>query len=198
MVAGLNPINFRVCAGSLAVASPTWRKAISQTRLRATAQQMRVCKILRLPDDNPDALRIILQVIHYKFDALPDTISCETLFYTVMLCQKHGIQRLLKPFWNKWMKGVAASPALEPKSFVQQVMIAYTLDDLDLYTKTVKDFLCSAQKRPGHDDSRLFLEDFPNFDPYKDRHLVKLGVLGESSIGVKTRKFGFLIAVGFV
>jgi hypothetical protein len=101
MVAGLKPINFRVCAGSLAVASPAWRKAISQTRLRATAQQMRVCKILRLPDDNPDALRIILQVIHYKFDALPDTISCETLFHTVMLCQKHNIQRLLKPFWNK-------------------------------------------------------------------------------------------------
>lgn len=65
--------------------------------------------MVSLPDDDPDALKIVLLVVHYNFQPVPKTVPHELLLNLVVLAEKYGIISSLKPFWKDWYAGISAT-----------------------------------------------------------------------------------------
>ncbi|KAK4151621.1 hypothetical protein C8A00DRAFT_16997, partial [Chaetomidium leptoderma] len=191
LVAGEPGVNFRVCSRSLARSSPAWDRKLYGLFSKPNVHEDAHAWVIRLPEDNALALRIILQAVHYKFNDMPTILSRDILFQVTVLCEKYDMMGLLKPFWSGWITHLPQL-TLDPETLVQQVWIAHKLGHLQSYEDILVEFLCSAQKRAGTNDTRLFLEGHPEFDPYKDPHLQALGLLKSWELG----RLEMIIAIG--
>ncbi|KAH6853242.1 hypothetical protein B0I37DRAFT_440426 [Chaetomium sp. MPI-CAGE-AT-0009] len=89
-----------------------------------------------LPEDDADALRVILSVLHSKFDTLPETASLDSdfVFRLVVLSDKYDTVASLKPFWKNGMR-LPDSPYdsnleyITPHDLAQHFWASYTLGD---------------------------------------------------------------------
>jgi hypothetical protein len=176
LVVGPTKVNFRVCSHSLRRSSTPWRTRLSEPKAGDGVHDW----VIRLTRTDPDAFRIILRAVHgglLVFD-MPKMLSREALFQVILLCERFDMLGVLKQYWIGWLRNLP-KPTLEPTTFVQQVWIAHKLGHLQSYKNILVEFLYSAQKRPGHDDQKVFLDGHPDFDLYKDPYLRELGVLGK-------------------
>jgi hypothetical protein len=180
LVAGKAKVNFRVCSRTLSRSSPAWEKKLYGPFSERKNQQGGYGWVVRVPEDNPDALRIVLQAVHCELDKMPASLSRETLFHLTILCGNYDMVRSLKLFWRGWLSRLPPPKPLDSKTFVQQVWIAHKLGDLDSYKATILQFLYSAQKRPNDNDKRLFLD--ADFDLYEDPFVWKLGIMRTSPL----------------
>ena len=53
--------------------------------------------VYSLPDDNPELMQIILNVLHHKLSRLPPALTALQLFELAALCDKYGLAQLLVP-----------------------------------------------------------------------------------------------------
>jgi hypothetical protein len=186
LVAGVTKVNFRVCSRTLSLSSPAWEEKIygpltgSGPFSERKSQQGEYGWVLRVPEDDPEALRIVLKAVHYKLGDVPSILSRESLFHLTVLCDKYDMIGLLKPFWRGWLSGLPPPQPLDSKTFVQQVWIAQKLGDLHSYKTTILEFLYSAQKVPGAFFEKLFLDN--DIDLHQDQYLRKLGIIGKSAL----------------
>lgn len=179
LVAGEQGIRFRASSQALVLVSSAWERKINGPFSEKSSQHGADGWVMPLPEDNPDALRIALRVIHYKFDAVPTSLSLDTVFHLTVLCDKYDMVGLLKPFWLGWISKLP-QPALEPRLLVQQVWVAHKLGHMQLYERTVKEGLSSVTKRTVSGTTGLYLESHPDFNLSKDPHLLALGLLGQN------------------
>ena len=59
--------------------------------------------MIRLPRDDADALHVLLQVAHLKFDSLPGSLSLDQLYKLSVVCDKYDAAGAFKPFIEKYM-----------------------------------------------------------------------------------------------
>ncbi|KAG7293580.1 hypothetical protein NEMBOFW57_003633 [Staphylotrichum longicolle] len=182
LVAGEQGIRFRISSQSLALVSSAWERKINGPFSGKQSQDGADGWVMPLPEDHPDALRIALQVIHYKFDVVPASLSLDIVFHLTVLCDKYDMVGLLKPFWIGWISKLS-QPALEPRSLVQQVWVAHKLGHMQLYERAVKEVLSSTTKRTVSGRTQLYLEGHPDFNLSKDPHLLALGLLESWELG---------------
>lgn len=61
-----------------------------------------------LPDDNPDTMRTILQVVHFKTNQLPEDTGydnyTDTVFNLAVLCDKYDMIGALRMMFNPWLE----------------------------------------------------------------------------------------------
>jgi hypothetical protein len=58
---------------------------------------------VEFPEDDPDALLILLRIAHLQFHEIPKSISFSWLTELAILCDKYDSVRLLQPFIEQWM-----------------------------------------------------------------------------------------------
>lgn len=66
--------------------------------------------VINLPDDNPQALKVILQIIHFRFGEVPKCPTIDELFEICILVSKYDCTHLIQPWAEKWgglLKGFA-------------------------------------------------------------------------------------------
>ena len=56
-----------------------------------------------LPDDNINALRILLNAAHFRFSLIPATLSFEGLLELAILCDKYDSAELVQPWLKTWL-----------------------------------------------------------------------------------------------
>lgn len=139
-------ISIRVSRRSMALSSPTWAAMFSPTStwLESSSSE------LPLPDDDPDALLLLLQIAHLHFDLIPlrlhstpssptspphpsDDISAATasptpnslLYRVAVLCDKYDCVRLVRPWIREWLRypmaSTLASPTVREDLFINWV-----------------------------------------------------------------------------
>jgi hypothetical protein len=178
LLAGQPGVMFRVCSRSLARSSPVWDAMLFGPFSEGKEQQDDDDEgwTVRLPDDNPDSLRILLNAVHSKFDAIPTTLPNESVFSLAVLCDKYDTVALLKPFWNDWVQKSNAAPST-PTGFVHRLWIARTLGYERCYKATLKELIYLL--RILNDKPRIFLESYYEEDLCDNIYLQALGVLGK-------------------
>lgn len=68
---------------------------------------------VELPDDNPQAILILLQIAHLRFDQLPGgAMSLEELNRLAIVCDKYDAVATVRPFLKTWLS-VRLSPENE-------------------------------------------------------------------------------------
>jgi hypothetical protein len=97
-----NTKRFRVSRHALRLASPVFKAMLTGRFLEASASE------LKLPDHDPEALAILLNVSHLQFRKAPPSFQTINGFVGVAkLCDKYDMAAVTRLHINKWMEGSA-------------------------------------------------------------------------------------------
>jgi hypothetical protein len=152
-------ITFQVCSRTLARSSRVWDVMLYGPFRERLAQQPKSDEwTVSLPEDDPDALRVFLAVIHGSFDALPEKPPFNVIFPIAVLSDKYNTVASLKHFWKPWIYSSWRS-AVEDELFryplrrrpahqvVRYLWLFYTLG----WGKRFSSALCTVMHRTGLD-----------------------------------------------
>ncbi|KAK6858301.1 hypothetical protein PG995_006000 [Apiospora arundinis] len=100
-------VTFRVCSRTLARASPVWKKMLfgGFSESKRKSKRKDGDWIVKLPDDDVEAMEFFLDTIHARFDRVPtfDHIpALEDLYQIAVVADKYDINRFLRPWAKAW------------------------------------------------------------------------------------------------
>ena len=88
-----------------------------------------------LPDDDPDALLLLLRIAHLKFKDLPDTLSFRDLYHLAVVCEKYDAVGAFRPFWDRY--GAPHLSYVGEVGYEEWLYIAWTFGIEDVYMKVM-------------------------------------------------------------
>ena len=90
-----NQKTFTVSSAAMCLASPVWRAMLDPKGhfLEAHSSDRKVS----LPDDNPEALLLLLNIIHLQFLKVPQTLPTEELYEVAVLFDKYHTVTVVRP-----------------------------------------------------------------------------------------------------
>ena len=80
--------------------------------------------IIPLPEDNVEALRILVNAAHLRFSSVPPVLNFSTLVQVAILCDKYGAAELVQPWLSVWLN--AAQSHSESLIHEGWLLIAWT------------------------------------------------------------------------
>jgi len=106
----VDPCLFRVCSASLRRASPVWKAMFFGPFTEAEARPPHGDWVVALPEDNPETLGVLLEILHGGFARVPTTVSLDFLCGILVVADKYDLFHLIRPFVNKWAEAVEGGP----------------------------------------------------------------------------------------
>jgi hypothetical protein len=115
--------------------------------------------VVDLPDDNPETLRLLLDIIHGAFANVPAALSLDLLCGVLVVADKYDLIHLLRPYANAWAEVVKAkslpgsyqgdSPLLSfTGSFhLERIYAAWELGCDALVAKDMVEFIFNVSKK---------------------------------------------------
>lgn len=98
-------IAFKVIEVNVSSASDAFNNLLYKVNTRPKDSEW----VIDLPGDNPEALGVILQIVHYKFGDVPVTPTVDEMFEICRLISKYDCTHLIQPWaenWSNLLKGV--------------------------------------------------------------------------------------------
>ncbi|KAF1991477.1 hypothetical protein K402DRAFT_294941, partial [Aulographum hederae CBS 113979] len=92
-----DPLEYVVSKRTMCFASPAWRAMLTGQFSESTASEV------PFPEDDPDALLIVLRIAHLQFALLPRSMSFLMVVKLAVLCDKYDTVALVKPFLSMWV-----------------------------------------------------------------------------------------------
>lgn len=115
---------YLVCSSAMRRASPVWKKMLfGGFRESKPAEGDWV---VALPDDDPDTLRILLDVIHANFAGSYLQLDVVGIYNHVILMDKYDMLRFMQPSEDVWLevaKGAAESSAGYPRCMAAYIAL---------------------------------------------------------------------------
>lgn len=65
---------------------------------------------ISLPDDDPDALKIILQIVHVRHRDVPQKIVMDLMLKVLILADKYQMVGCLAGYTKSWLQGIGIDP----------------------------------------------------------------------------------------
>ncbi|RYP66479.1 hypothetical protein DL769_006022 [Monosporascus sp. CRB-8-3] len=120
--------------------------------------------IAELPEDDPEAMLIILNIIHNRYGGVPKgerAISIHSLYRLTVLTDKYGLASLLQPWAQTWTKGLkdelpgnkkvtAAKPSLTLNCLERLLWIAWELGYEQLFKGVYGYLVPNTTVEEGH------------------------------------------------
>ncbi|KAF2455416.1 hypothetical protein BDY21DRAFT_75818 [Lineolata rhizophorae] len=128
---------FRMCSSWLASASETWADMVDSAM--ATDSQS-----IQLPDDDPLALKLMLQIVHFQFSRLTKFITLQELYSIAMLSQKYRVRELFKPFVENWIRQLARERLDADQT--EWILISYEFGASDIFLQWMDHLARNAEK----------------------------------------------------
>lgn len=97
---GENQVTFRVSSKAMCLASPVWRVMLDPSGPFKEARPENDSVLF--PEDDAQALQILLYIAHLQFHSIPETLSFTQLLNLAIICDKYDTARLLFPWFHKW------------------------------------------------------------------------------------------------
>ena len=116
-----------------------------------------------LPDDDPEALLLLLRIAHLKFKDLPNTISFRALYRLAVICDKYDAVGVVKPFWDRY--GAPYLNHIEEQGYEEWLYIAWTFGMEDVCMKVMNKLILETIITMGN-LSRAGRRLGPIFPPY--------------------------------
>lgn len=108
----------------------------------ANSSQAPGCREVAFPDDDPDALLVLLNIAHLNFDKLPETMDFERLLNIAVLCDKYDMVRIIRPWMPKWAEP-SKSRALDP-GHEEWAFIAWAFGDQVTFDAVVRTMVMNS------------------------------------------------------
>lgn len=89
-----------------------------------------------LPDDDPNALLLLLRIAHLKFKDLPNKLSFRELYRLAVVCDKYDAIGTVRPFWDKY--GAPFLTHMQEQGYEEWLYIAWAFGIEDVCIRVMK------------------------------------------------------------
>jgi len=169
--------SIQVSRRTMALSSPVWRAMFQASKWAESAS-----KEIALPDDDPEALLLLMRIAHLQFDMIPKTIAKQdavrvpgSLCYRLaILCDKYDCVNLVTPWLRGWLDGW--SP--QPNFVIEDLFICWTFGIKDTFKRLMVDLVLQSRLNSdgelvGRDGGRLNSEFTPPNALRKYMHILE-------------------------
>ncbi|KAI0969669.1 hypothetical protein F4678DRAFT_480846 [Xylaria arbuscula] len=159
--------SFTVCSKALARASPFWDKllyGVFREGKRRSTQDDNSEWTIDLPEDDPEAMEVLLNIIHGRFDAVPKyhkNSAIPDIYEISVITDKYHMTHMIRPWARKWARSALYSIKFNPKEWQwtnvhKRLWISWELGDRAAFEKNAKRLLWeSSDQFDLRDDSIL-------------------------------------------
>ena len=103
---GPHRAQYRVCSRALSRASPVFKAMLYGQFTEASAKQLDGLWSVVLPEDDPDTMRILLNITHGYFDEIPSPLAEEELLKATLLTHKYDMTGIFRPWALDWVNAL--------------------------------------------------------------------------------------------
>lgn len=107
LVVGPEHRKFLVCSRTVSRASPVFKQMLygnPQWQESRPKDQSQLPWVVKLPEDNHDATKTLLEIIHSRFSHVPSTCATvEDLYEILVVANKYDMTKLLRPWVQGWV-----------------------------------------------------------------------------------------------
>ncbi|KAI1310162.1 hypothetical protein F5Y03DRAFT_403751 [Xylaria venustula] len=159
--------SFTVCSKSLARASPFWDKLLYGVFKEGKDQNSQDGNLewtIDLPDDDPKAMEVLLNIAHGRFDAVPKykkNVAIADVYDISVITDKYHMTYMIRPWAKDWARSALYSTKFRPKLWQwtnvhRRLWISWELGDRAAFEKNAKRLLWeSSEQCDLRDDSVL-------------------------------------------
>ena len=151
---GPDAVRFVVDSRTMARASAPWKKMLHGGYAESKPQQG--SWVVRLPEDDPEVLHILLATIHGDFSKTPNKPKLEQLSRIAELADKYDLAHLLRPWALSWCSDLDSSYYIGPymgsdwkapdyDTMAHIAWIAWVLGSLPLFEKATMGLVMEAE-----------------------------------------------------
>ncbi|KAF2760584.1 hypothetical protein EJ05DRAFT_536665 [Pseudovirgaria hyperparasitica] len=138
VVIGAVQQRFRVCRQALMV-SPVWRRMFGPPFGEPDMSE------ISMPEDDANAMGIVLNMAHHKYEAVPKRLDTTTFYNVALLVSKYSLETLVLPFWKPWYDElIGMHDPFSPTPHPYLVFIAWAFGDVELFTATTLSLIIHA------------------------------------------------------
>ncbi|TDZ72080.1 hypothetical protein CTRI78_v001464 [Colletotrichum trifolii] len=128
-----HPQDFVVCSRTLGRSSPVLKMMLfggfAESRPAENAGEWTV----ELPEDATEAMEIVLNIIHGRFNLVPDKLSLLRLYDVLTITEKYDMTVITRPWARSWMQAVK-----HHKENAHLMCVAWELGDMEVYEEMYK------------------------------------------------------------
>lgn len=148
--------DFIVSSKAMCLASPVWRAMLDPQGPWAK----QASGTYSLPEDDQNALLIILRIAHLHFNELPDVLVVyEHLLQLAVLCDKYDTVQLVRPWISKWQAPLQAQAEESGRDgylgYETWLFIAWTFGDKAVFKKISRTLVLTSTFTTVDDEPRL-------------------------------------------
>ncbi|KAF2497605.1 hypothetical protein BU16DRAFT_319275 [Lophium mytilinum] len=124
--------SIHVSRGALRLASPVWNTMFSDQWAESSKKEV------QFPDDDPEALLIVLGIAHLRFKERPKVLLYRQLVELAVICDKYDTVAVIRPFLQEWIgyEEMKVGPGTE-----EWIFVAWTFGIRDKFVNGVQDLV---------------------------------------------------------
>lgn len=128
---------FRVSSSAMCLASPVWRAMLSHSGNFKEARPKN--GEVSFPEDDSDAMFIVLSVVHYQFQNIPKALTKEELLNLAIVCDKYDVTKLLLSWFRlNWLESIGFCDG-------NSMLIAWLFQDFETFKKLVDEMIRDSE-----------------------------------------------------
>lgn len=165
--------NYVVCSKTMERTSTVWKKMLSGGFAESKPSNTNTEWVVTLPEDEPEPMLIVLNIIHSRFSLVPEKLTLMKLYRVLVVTEKYDIIEITRPWARQWMNCVrnTHSPLL--------MWIAWALGDATMFVATADMLVMRCKVDP---DGRLVTPKGWHLDDAKLDALRPHGILGSTTM----------------
>lgn len=152
-------VTFQVSSKAMSLASPVWRAMLDPNGPFRESQSDN--SEIIFPDDDPEALLILLSAAHLRFQEVPKHLSFERLLNVCVLCDKYDCITLVRPWIFEWK--VRQIVPTDWELYEEWLFIAWTMGDEATFKRVGRSMILRAttDESGAFNDTRLSKLEMP-------------------------------------
>lgn len=176
LLVGPTKQSFRVCSRTVSRSSPVFRKMLNGPWIEskpANAQDW----IVELPEDDEEALALVLHIIHAQFDVIKPTLETSELFWVCVIVNKYDLVHALRPWARAWCEDLDTEYADD-----RLLWIGWVLGCGEFFIGTASEVLVAAETIPSNSSSEgkpVLVTERSNISN-EHEYVSSIGILGTS------------------
>ena len=95
-----------VCSKTLSRATSVFKNMLygpfRESRASSSAALSTQNWVVELPEDNPQAMKILLSSMHSQYEHVPTALSLTELYQVLLVCDKYDTIRMIRPWAQLW------------------------------------------------------------------------------------------------
>ena len=161
-------ITWTVSSQAMSLASPVWHKYITPPfhRLGEKSKEKNgsgTIDPLDLTEDDPQALRILLNITHLQYRDVPVKVSDDVLYQIAVLCDKYDCVGLIQPWFTSWT--ASASAKIPNNKLGEWLFVAWAFGMSDVFQsvarRLINDIIIDEEDRALTAADKPILEPMP-------------------------------------